>query len=85
MAPFDILRQLFPNALRPTPPGRTADELASTIRDFTLRAQTEVTDGSPQGRRALGNRRGRLLESGSTNSLAELGFVSRPFAGRHFE
>jgi hypothetical protein len=64
---------------------RTADELASTIRDFTLRAQTEVTDGSPQGRRALGNRRGRLLESGSTNSLAELGFVSRPFAGRHFE
>ncbi len=66
------------------PPARP-DELASTIRDFTLRAQTEVTDGSPQGRRALGNRRGRLLESGSTNSLAELGFVSRPFAGRHFE
>jgi hypothetical protein len=64
---------------------RTADELATTIRDFTLRAQTEVTDGSPQGRRALGNRRGRLLESGSANSLAELGFVSRPFAGRHFE
>lgn len=64
---------------------RTADELASTIRDFTLRAQTEVTDGSPQGRRALGNRRGRLLESGSANTLAELGFVSRPFAGRHFQ
>jgi len=64
---------------------RTADELASTIRDFTLRAQTEITDGSPQGRRALGNRRGRLLESGSENTLAELGFVSRPFAGRHFE
>lgn len=64
---------------------RTAEELASTIRDFTLRAQTEVTDGSPQGRRALGNRRGRLLESGSENSLADLGFVSRPFAGRHFE
>lgn len=65
--------------------GRTADELAATIRDFTLRAQTDVTDGSPQGRRALGNRRGRLLESGSENSLAELGFVSRPFAGRHFQ
>lgn len=64
---------------------RTADELASTIREFTLRAQTELTDGSPQGRRALGNRRGRLLASGSENSLAELGLVSRPFAGRHFQ
>ncbi|MDH4413778.1 MAG: cellulose biosynthesis cyclic di-GMP-binding regulatory protein BcsB [Rhizobium sp.] len=64
---------------------RTADELASTIQDFTLRAQTDITDGSPQGRRALGNRRGRLLESGSSNTLAELGFVSRPFAGRHFQ
>jgi hypothetical protein len=64
---------------------RTADELASTIREFTLRAQTEVTDGSPQGRRALGNQRGRLLESGSESSLAELGLISRPFAGRHFQ
>ena len=64
---------------------RTAEELSSTIQDFTRRAQTEITDGSPQGRRALGNRHGRLLSSGSQNSLSELGFVARPFAGRHFE
>lgn len=63
----------------------TAEQLGETIGQFISESISTQPDGSAQGQRALENRRGRLLGSGSQATLSSLGFISRPFAGRRFD
>lgn len=61
---------------------RTVDELDVHIRTFEERLQDRETTGTPQGLRALANRKGQLLQPSSQVALTDLGFISKPFSGR---
>jgi hypothetical protein len=64
---------------------RTDEALAQLVDQFQVDSQQHYKDGSPQGRRAMENRRGQILSPGSRTVLSNLGFISRPFAGRHYD
>jgi hypothetical protein len=61
---------------------RTADELELHIKKFEAQLQEREMTGTPQGLRALANRKGQLLQPASQVALRDLGFISKPFSGR---
>ncbi|WP_455273726.1 cellulose biosynthesis cyclic di-GMP-binding regulatory protein BcsB [Rhizobium herbae] len=61
---------------------RTADDLELQIKEFGAQAQARDITGTPQGLRALANTKGQLLQPTSQVTLKNLGFISKPFAGR---
>jgi hypothetical protein len=64
---------------------RTDEDLNQVISRFETDSHQHYMDGTSQGRRAMDNRRGRLLEPASRTALSTLGFISRPFLGRHYD
>ncbi|MCY1669036.1 cellulose biosynthesis cyclic di-GMP-binding regulatory protein BcsB [Rhizobium sp. SL86] len=64
---------------------RSDEALAQLVDQFALDSRQHYKDGSIQGRRAMENRRGQTLNSGSRTALSNLGFISRPFSGRHYD
>ena len=64
---------------------RTEEDLDQIIARFEVDGRDHYQDGTSQGRRAIENRRGRLLEPASRTALSALGFISRPFLGRHYD
>lgn len=61
---------------------RTADDLELQIKKFNTQAQAHDITGTPQGLRALSNTKGQFLQPSSQVALKNLGFISKPFAGR---